>query len=342
MKIGNFDTDKKVLIIAEIGNNHEGDFSLAKELVSIAAEAGADSVKFQYIIPEKLISPNDLSRIEQLNRFKLKEQDYIKLAEEANRLGMLFLCTPFDLSGIDFLKELVPAFKIASGDNNFFPLIDKIANTGKPVITSLGLGQVIHAKKIQEYFFDKWKQLGRKNPGLGLLHCVCSYPTPMEEACIMQIDKLKSLPVTPGYSDHTLGIKACELAVARGARIIEKHFTKNKNHSSFRDHQLSADQEDLLDLVHAVRIVEKYLGSSVQAPLASEDKSLPFVRRAPTAIRDLKLGEVLITESFSWLRGTVSNTDQPIAVLSSDILGKKLLNPKKKGEVILPEDISNI
>lgn len=341
MKIGNFDTDKKVLIVAEIGNNHEGDFSLAKELVSLAAEAGADAVKFQYIIPEKLISPVDRSRIEQLNRFKLKEQDYIKLAEEAYRLGVLFLCTPFDLSVIDFLKELVPAFKIASGDNNFFPLIDKIANTGKPVITSLGLGQIIHAKQLQEYFFDKWKQLGHQNPELGFLHCVCSYPTPMEEASIIQIDKLKSIPVTPGYSDHTLGIKACELAVARGARIIEKHFTKNKNHSSFRDHQLSADQKELLDLVHAVRSVDQYLGSSIHTTLECEDKSLPFVRRAPTAIKDLKVGEILSMESFSWLRGTISNTDQPIYNLNSNLLGAKLCNPKKEGEVILPEDISS-
>lgn len=305
MKIGNFDTDKKVLIIAEIGNNHEGDFSLAKELVSLAAEAGADAVKFQYIIPEKLISPTDRSRIEQLNRFKLKEQDYIKLAEEANRLGMLFLCTPFDLSVIDFLKELVPAFKIASGDNNFFPLIDKIAKTGKPVITSLGLGQIIHAKQLQEYFFDKWKELGYQNPGLGLLHCVCSYPTPMEEASIIQIDKLKSLQVTPGYSDHTLGIKACELAVARGARIIEKHFTKNKNHSSFRDHQLSADQKDLRNLVKAIRLSEKIVGNPLQEPIQlCEKPNLSLVRRFASSKRLIMKGEVFGISDLNFFRGT--------------------------------------
>ena len=341
MKIGKFDTSKKVFVIAEIGNNHEGDFSLAKELVSIAAEAGADAVKFQYIIPEKLILATDRTRIDQLNRFKLKKQHYISLSEEANRLGVEFLCTPFDLSVVDFLDDLVAAFKIASGDNNFFPLIDKIVSTGKPVITSLGLGQINHAKQLQEYFFDKWQLLGHKNPGLGFLHCVCSYPTPIEKAGIMQIDKLKSLPVSPGYSDHTLGTKACELAVARGARIIEKHFTKNKDHSPFRDHQLSADQKDLIKLVNAVRTAEKYLGSSVPRPGGCEEKCLPQVRRAPTVIRDLKVGEILSEENLAWLRGTRTNADQRIDNLSSDILGAKLRNQKKEGEVILPEDISS-
>lgn len=330
LKIGNFDTDKKVLIIAEIGNNHEGDYSLAKELVSLAAEAGADAVKFQYIIPEKLISPTDRSRIEQLNRFKLKEQDYIKLAEEANRLGMLFLCTPFDLSVIDFLKELVPAFKIASGDNNFFPLIDKIAKTGKPVITSLGLGQIIHAKQLQEYFFEKWRQHGHQNPGLGLLHCVCSYPTPMEEASIIQIDKLKSLPVTPGYSDHTLGIKACELAVARGARIIEKHFTKNKNQSSYRDHKLSADQADFRKLVTEIRLCEKIVGNALQeAILKCERSNLPLVRRTASSKRLIMKGEVFKISDLNFFRGT--EFDCPIK-LNGDL---KALSKIKKNQIIL-------
>ena len=172
MKIGNFDTEKKVMVIAEIGNNHEGDFQLAKELVALAAEAGADAVKFQYIIPEKLISPNDKLRIEQLNGFKLKRNPRT-LAEEANRLGVEFLCTPFDLSVVDFIDELVPAFKIASGDNNFYPLIDKIANTGKPIIASLGLGGINRAKKLQKYLFDKWQALGHKNPGLAF-PCIVS------------------------------------------------------------------------------------------------------------------------------------------------------------------------
>lgn len=341
MKIGNFDTSKRVLIIAEIGNNHEGDFKLAMELVALASESGADAVKFQSIVPEKLISQNDKERIDQLVKFQLKEEHFRALAEKAKDLGMIFLSTPFDLSIVDFLDELVPAFKISSGDNNFFPLIDKVASKGKPILISLGLSRTDGAKQLQQYLIDKWESLGLTNPGLGLLHCVCSYPTPIKEACIAEIDRLNFLGVTPGYSDHTLGIKACELAVARGARIIEKHFTKNKNHSSFRDHQLSADQEDLFNLVHAVRTAEKYLDSSKGKLKKCEEKNLNIIRRAPTAIKDLKNGEILTVENIAWLRGTRTIVDQPIYNLNSNLLGAKLCNPKKEGEVILPEDISS-
>ena len=338
MKIGNFDTEDKVMVIAEIGNNHEGDFQLAKELVALAAEAGADAVKFQYIIPEKLISPNDKLRIEQLNGFKLKRNHYVTLAEEANRLGVEFLCTPFDLSVVDFIDELVPAFKIASGDNNFYPLIDKIANTGKPIIASLGLGGINRAKKLQKYLFDKWQALGHKNPGLAFLHCVCSYPTPMEDAGIIEIDELNDLEVTAGYSDHTLGIKACELAVARGARIIEKHFTKCKNQSSFRDHQLSADPDDLKNMIHAIRIVEKFLGHKTQGLRKCEEKNYNSARRIPTALKKIRAGEKLTSENIGWMR---SSNGESITLkrLNTDLLGTKLRSPKNPGEIIESKDL---
>ena len=151
LKIGNFDTDKKVLIIAEIGNNHEGDFELAKEMIDAAAEAGADAVKFQTITPNRLVSITEQERIRQLQRFSFDRDQFATLKERADEKKVYFLSTPFDLEAVDWLNPLVPAFKIASGDNDFWPLLEKIASTGKPVILSLGLGKVKEATQIASF-----------------------------------------------------------------------------------------------------------------------------------------------------------------------------------------------
>jgi N,N'-diacetyllegionaminate synthase len=238
LKIGNFNTDKKVLVIAEIGNNHEGDFELAKEMIDAAAEAGADAVKFQTITPNRLVSIREQERIRQLQKFAFDRDQFAALKERADEKNVIFLSTPFDLETVDWLNPLVPAFKIASGDNDFWPLLDKIASTGKPVILSLGLGKIKDATQIASFFKKVWRNSEIAFPGLALLHCVVSYPTPDDQANLRNIMKIELGQVTPGYSDHTLGIKAAELAVACGARIIEKHFTLNKNYSDFRDHKL--------------------------------------------------------------------------------------------------------
>ena len=329
MKIGNFDTGQRVLVIAEIGNNHEGDFNLAKELIGLAAEAGANAVKFQSIVPERLVSPNDLARIEQLQKFRLEEENFRALREEAERLGIIFLSTPFDLGVVDLLDELVPAFKIASGDNNFFPLIDKVASKGKPLLISLGLGRIAHARDLERYLDDYWRNLGMDNPGICFMHCVCAYPTPIEEAGLMQLDRLKALNATPGYSDHTLGIKACELAVARGARVVEKHFTKDKNQSSFRDHQLSADYYDFKQLVKTIRECEKYLGSKSEKVLQDCEKSnVKAIRRSPRANKNIQKETLFSQNDLSFFRGNDSDMEIKIG------LSLKAIKDINKGDLI--------
>lgn len=139
MKIGRFDLDKDILIVAEIGNNHEGCYSLAEEMIGKAAEAGADAVKFQTIVPEKLVSTSQQDRIEQLRRFQLSYEEFERLSKVAEQENIIFLSTPFDIESARFLESLVPAYKIGSGDNDFFPMIDVIALTGKPIIISAGL-----------------------------------------------------------------------------------------------------------------------------------------------------------------------------------------------------------
>ena len=143
MRIGNLDPDKKVVVIAEIGNNHEGDIVLAKEMINAAAESGADAVKFQTIIPNRLVSSIEEQRIKQLSKFSFCPEQFIDLKNVADQQDVLFLSTPFDLEVVDWLDPLVPAFKVASGDNDFWPLLEKIALTGKPMMISLGFGRAL-------------------------------------------------------------------------------------------------------------------------------------------------------------------------------------------------------
>ena len=328
MKIGNFDTTEKVLIIAEIGNNHEGDFELAKDMIDAAAEAGANAVKFQTITPSRLVSTREQERIRQLQRFSFSRDQFAALKERADEEKVIFISTPFDLEAVDWLNPLVPAFKIASGDNDFWPLLEKIAFTGKPIILSLGLGKVKDATKIASFFKKLWHDSEIDFPGLAFLHCVVSYPAPDDQANLRNIMKIKCEQVTPGYSDHTLGIKAAELAVACGARIIEKHFTLNKSQSDFRDHQLSADPSELEALVQAIAEVEKFLGSSDDSIRDCEKQNATAVGRSIASSRDISMGETISIADICWVRprNGLKPGEEHL------IIGKKLSSPIYEGE----------
>jgi N,N'-diacetyllegionaminate synthase len=334
MHIGDFDLDRRVMVVAEVGNNHEGSFALAEQMVALAAEAGADAVKFQTIVPERLISPKDEKRLAQLRRFQLPYGDFEKLARTAERAGLLFLSTPFDIESARFLTSLAPAFKIASGDNNFFPLIDVIARMGKPIILSAGMSELDDMRRTKQFIEAIWAEIG-VSPGLAILHCVVSYPTAVQDANLMAIRQLASLGVTVGYSDHTLGIDAAVLSVALGARIIEKHFTIDKQHSDFRDHQLSADRADLKELVRRVREAEELLGNGDKRILDAEKALLVAARRSIVAARDLPAEAVLAWDDLGWLR--------PAGGLSpgreNELLGRQLACSVANGDMILPEHL---
>jgi N-acetylneuraminate synthase/N,N'-diacetyllegionaminate synthase len=333
MKIGNFDLDKDILIIAEIGNNHEGSYALAEEMIGLAAEAGASAVKFQTIVPDKLVSPRQEDRIEQLKKFCLSYQDFERLSQVAKQTGIVFLSTPFDIESVHFLEPLVPAYKVASGDNNFFPMIEAIAQTGKPIILSTGLADWNQINQTKTFIEDIWQKTDIQQE-LALLHCVVSYPTPPQEANLLAIQQLRKLNVTVGYSDHTMGIEAAIAAVALGARIIEKHFTIDKNYSSFRDHQLSADPQDLADLVRRVKQTVELLGN---VNLSIDSTTAKNVRRSVIAGRDLESGTVLSWDDLNWVRpggGLEPGRED-------EILGKKLLHPIQRGDFILLDDVDN-
>ena len=335
MKLAGKNTDDAVFVIAEIGNNHEGDFDLAKQLIAQAANAGADAVKFQAIIPERLVSITEEQRIAQLRKFQFSPQQFAELAEVAKSNDVAFMCTPFDMGAVDWLDDLVPAWKIASCDNDFYPLLDRVAATGKPVVISMGLGHHEEAEALLEYFQQAWQRHGVEGEGLALLHCVVSYPTPDDEIGLGQIAGLHLEGVTPGFSDHTIGIKAAELSVAAGARVIEKHFTIDNNHSDFRDHQLSANPEDFRKMVDAIRAAERMMGAAGARAQDCEEPNREPVRRSLTALSDLSAGTVLTMDDLVWVRpGGGLRPGQ-----ETEVLGKALVKDLAAGGAVSLEHV---
>jgi N,N'-diacetyllegionaminate synthase len=302
MKVGSFDTDRAVLVVAEIGNNHEGNFDLAAEMIRQAAGCGVRAVKFQTVRAAQLVRRAETDRFARLTRFELSQRQFAELSELAHELGLLFISTPLSLEAATFLEPMVDAYKIASGDNDFFPLLEKIASTGKPVVVSTGVSDVSQVDATVRFLRGQWESQ-RKSGDLALLHCVSSYPTPPHEANLASIPFLaEEFGCTVGYSDHTLGTQAAVLAVAAGARIIEKHFTLDKHQSDFRDHQLSADPAEMAELINRVIEVDLLLGTPGKTIQPCEAASQTAIRRSIVAARDLKAGTTIAAADLKWIR----------------------------------------
>src|SRR3954467_12611527 len=209
MQIGKHDLDQCIFIVAEIGNNHEGNFDVARRMVEAAAASGVDAVKFQTFRAKHFTSNADPARFARLTSFELTFAQFAELEKLARSLGLGFMSTPLDLESGRFLEPLVDAFKIASGDNDFFALIAQVCATGKPLIISTGLADLPHLRRVKAFVEEQWA--AKKIAGsLAFLHCVCSYPVPPEEANLANIPFLaRELGTVVGYSDHSVGPEAC-------------------------------------------------------------------------------------------------------------------------------------
>ena len=328
MRIGDWQSGERVLVVAEIGNNHEGDLERARALVRAVAEAGADAVKFQTYKTELFVRPEDAERFARLQGFELTQAQFAELAELAHELGLLFLSTPLDLESAAFLEATADAVKIASGDNTFWPLLEHVARSGKPLIVSTGLVDEREAAQVLE-FLGRFRGL----EDVALLHAVTAYPTEPADANLRAIPALAAaLGVTVGYSDHTLGIEACVAAAALGARILEKHVTLDPVPSDFRDHALAARPEELAELVRRVRAVETMLGEPEKRAQPAELEIREAVRRSIAARRDLPKGHTLASEDVVWLRpggGFEPGREDEIVgrVLARDVAAGELFRP---------------
>lgn len=297
------------IIIAEAGVNHNGRLDLARQMVKEAAAAGADYVKFQTAVPELVISSiapkakyqeettgREQSQLEMCKAIHLPLSDYAALADLCRQEGIGFMSTPFDLVSIDALVPLrMDYWKIPSGEITNLPYLRKIGALGSRVIMSTGmsvLGEVEQAVKILE-------RSGTPRRNITLLHCTTQYPTPMEDVNLRAMDALRSLGCgAVGYSDHTVGITVPIAATAMGARVIEKHFTLDKNMEG-PDHRASLDPAELRAMVRAIREVDRALGSPVKRVAHSEADNITVARKSIVAARPIRKGELLTEENIT-------------------------------------------
>ncbi len=317
------------LVIAEAGVNHNGNVDLARSLIDAAAAAGADVVKFQTFVPEEVVSRFARkaeyqerttgaaeNQLDMVRRLALPPRAYSQLADYARQRGIAFLSTPFDLPSLDLLTRdmgLDP-IKLPSGEITNGPFLLAAARTGAGVILSTGmstLDEVATALGVLAFGY-----LGLADPAparfaaartsaegravlaakVSLLHCTTEYPAPFADVNLAAMDTLRDafgLPV--GFSDHTPGIAAAIGAVARGAVIIEKHFTLDRDMPG-PDHKASLTPTELADMVTAIRQVAQAIGTGVKAPATSETKNMPIARKSLVARRPIRAGEVFSAE----------------------------------------------
>ena len=299
-----------VCIIAEAGVNHNGSFNLAKRMVEAAKEAGVDYVKFQTFNPKKLVSKfaekaeyqkettcADESQLEMLQKLTLTNDNFIELKKYCDAIGIGFISTPFDLDSIRFLETFNMDFwKVPSGEVTNLPYLEAIAKTGRKVVMSTGMCNIEEIKEA----IDVLEKNGTKE--VEILHCNTQYPTPFEDVNLSAMLTIKKeVGKTVGYSDHTLGIEVPIAAVAMGAKIIEKHFTLDKNMEG-PDHRASLNPVELKQMVSAIRNIEKSIGSGDKVASFSESANKSVARKSIVASRDIKRGEVLSENNLTTKR----------------------------------------
>ena len=298
-----------VFIIAEAGVNHNGLVSLAKQLIDVAVEAGADAVKFQTFKAENLVSKNtekaeyqkrttsvSESQFDMLKKLELDMETHKELIAYCQEKDIMFLSTPFDHDSIHLLSDLgLQIFKIPSGEITNLPYLRHIGSLGKQVILSTGmsdLGEVGDALNILI-------NAGTSKDSITVLHANTMYPTPMKDVNLNAMLTIqKEFSVSVGYSDHTLGIEVDIAAVAMGASVIEKHFTLDKSMEG-PDHKASLDPQELKAMVSAIRNTEKALGSSKKKPSPSESKNIEVVRKSIVASQGIAKGEFLTENNIT-------------------------------------------
>ena len=304
---------QKTFIIGEAGVNHNGSLDTAMQMVDAAVAAGADAVKFQTFKAEKIITVSapkagyqkettgpDESQLEMVRKLELNETAHKKLFRYCNNKGILFLSSPFDLESIDLLNRLgMQIFKIPSGEITNLPYLRKLGVLKKKVIMSTGmavLGEIEDALLVLI-------RAGTAPEDITVLHCNTEYPTPFKDVNLRAMVTIKAAfpGIQVGYSDHTPGIEVPIAAVALGARVIEKHFTLDRNMEG-PDHRASLEPNELKAMVYAIRNIEKALGSRVKKPSPSELKNKTIGRKSIVATKDIKKGEVFTGENLTLKR----------------------------------------
>ncbi|WP_318439215.1 N-acetylneuraminate synthase [Photobacterium leiognathi] len=296
----------KIFIIAEAGVNHNGDINLAKKLIDAAATAGVDAVKFQTWKTELLVTEDakmadyqvqntqrEETQFEMLKRLELSYSDFSELKTYCDDRNIQFMSTPDEEQSATFLNGLQPIFKIGSGELTNTPFLRHIANFGKPVILSTGMGYLSEV----EHAISTLQDAGLSLDMITVLHATTDYPTSPEDVNLRSMQTIaNAFPgITVGYSDHTLGIEIPVAAVALGAKVIEKHFTLDKAMSG-PDHKASLEPQELVAMVQAIRNIELALGNGWKVPTHTEKANRNIVRKSLVASKDIIMGSPITAD----------------------------------------------
>ena len=291
----------KVFIIAEAGVNHNGSLELAKKLIDVAVESGADAVKFQTFKADKLVSKtaqkadyqkqttsNDETQYDMIKKLELDENAHRVLISYCKDKEIMFLSTPFDHDSIDLLISFeMPIFKIPSGEITNLPYLRHIGSLGKEVILSTGMANLNEVQDALEVLI----KAGTSKVKITVLHATTEYPCPIGEVNLRAMQTIKAaFGVKVGYSDHTQGIEVPIAAVAMGACVIEKHLTLDRTMEG-PDHKASLEPDELKAMVQAIRHIEQALGDGVKRPSESEQKNISVARKSILASRPIEIGE---------------------------------------------------
>lgn len=329
----------QVFIIAEAGDNHNGNFDLALRLVDEALYAGADCVKFQTFVTEEVMSKqaekadyqkastgNNESQYDMVKKLELSFNQFRDIQAYCKQKGIMFLSTAFDLPSIEFLHEInIPFWKIPSGEITNLPYLIKIAQTHKDIIMSTGMAEISEIQKAIEIL--------REN-GAGkitLLHCNTEYPTPMEDVNLRALLTLsETFQLDVGYSDHTQGIEVSIAAVALGASIIEKHITLDRNMDG-PDHQASLEPQEFRKMVEGIRNIQVALGSGVKKPSPSEIKNIYIARKSIVARCAICEGELFTEDNLAVKRPGAGISP----MLWFEVLGQRAVRNFEEDELIV-------
>ncbi len=291
------------LLLAEIGGNHEGDFEYAKRLTQLAIESDVDFIKYQLYSGDTLVSRLESPvRNQHFKKFELSREKYIELAKMCRSAGVGFMASVWDIDYLDWIDEYMPIYKIGSGDLTAYPVLKAIARKKKPIILSTGLATLAEVVETVD-FIQSVDPLYFDPNYLSVLQCTSMYPIPFEDAnlAVMQtIHAVTGLPV--GYSDHSEGSKALEIAVAMGAQILEFHFTDSREGKEFRDHKVSLTRDEVQQLIKDIKQIEALKGHPLKRPLPVEGDHPQTFRRAVYPKMDIKAGTIIEEKHLTTLR----------------------------------------
>ena len=326
---------KRPLLIAEIGGNHQGDFGKAKELVNMALECEVDFIKLQTYfadtLVEKTIAPD---RWAHFKKFELPIDQHVELAEIITNQGKNYLSSIWDIESYSYLAKYLTHVKIGSGDAVAFSFLEQAALIGKPIILSTGLCTLNEVKSSIEIIRDI-NPVYNLPDFLYVLQCTSMYPIPIEEANLNVMSEYRQFGCRVGYSDHTLGKFALEVAALRGAEILEFHYTDNKENMSFRDHQVSLVSQDIKELNAFFDRVLEACGSSDKKPSKSEidNNHIQSFRRGTYLKKNLCSGDIIQKEDIAEKR-PVNN-----GLSYLELIGKRVNRDFRSGEFVLKEDV---